>query len=325
MERLSIEFDSYAADPGRWGYSLVNDAELIVACLDACGARSVVEVGAFAGDLTALLLDWAATVGARVTAIDPEPQEQLVRLERSRAELDLVRATSHAALAEIAPPDAVVIDGDHNYFTVTEELRIVAERAEDGRLPLLLFHDVCWPHARRDDYYDPDAIPAEHRRAWVDGAGLFPGDPGTRPDGLPYRHPAAQEGGPGNGVLTAVEDFAAARALRLAVVPAFFGLGVLWDERAPYAAAVAEVVDPWDRNPLLERLEANRVFQLVARHAELAHVAELNERLRAQEAILRKLLESRTFAVGQALSGVRQRGAPAYSKDEIRRVLGDRG
>ena len=54
-------------------------------CLDAVGARSVVEVGAFAGDLTRLLVDWAAESGARVAAIDPSPQDQLVQLDRDSA------------------------------------------------------------------------------------------------------------------------------------------------------------------------------------------------------------------------------------------------
>ena len=57
----------------------------------------------------------------------------------------------------------MIIDGDHNYFTVREELRLIGERAPGAELPLLLFHDVGWPHARRDDYHDADAIPAEHR------------------------------------------------------------------------------------------------------------------------------------------------------------------
>ena len=53
----------------------------------------------------------------------------------------------------------VVIDGDHNYYTVSEELRLIGERAAGAELPLLLFHDVCWPHARRDDYFAPELIP----------------------------------------------------------------------------------------------------------------------------------------------------------------------
>lgn len=322
--------DPYRNDPNRWGVSMAQSAELLLPCLDAAGARSVVEVGAFAGDLTRVLLDWAADAGARVAAVDPAPQDGLVALDAEHPELELIRATSLEALGTIPVPDAVVIDGDHNYFTVREELRVLGERAPGAELPLLLFHDVCWPHGRRDDYFDPGQIPAEHRRPVAgDAGGLFPGDDGLRRGGLPYPRSAARAGGPGNGVLTAIEDFVAAHeSVRLAVVPVFFGLGVAWHLEAPWSDAVARIVDPWDRHPILERLEANRVHHLAEGHVRLAELWQLRERQARQEALLRRLLESSAFAVAERLSRLRVRvgiatGERAVSKDEIRRALGE--
>lgn len=312
--------DPYEHDPARWGTSLAHTAELSLPCLDAAGARSVAEVGAYAGDFTRVLVDWAARSGARVTAIDPAPQPDLVALAGARPELELVQATSLEALREIPLPDAVVIDGDHNYFTVAGELRLIGERAPGAELPLLLFHDVGWPHGRRDDYFDPEAIPEP--RPLAGGEGLFPGDPGTRPGGLPYPRSAAREGGPGNGVLTAIEDFVATRErLRLAVVPVFFGLGVLWHLDAPWSDAVAAILDPWDRSPLLQRLEENRVFQI-------AQAFAASSRLESREAMLRRIEGSSAFAVAERLSRLRVRlgiasEASALSREEIRRVLSD--
>src|SRR3954453_10715230 len=122
-------------------------------CLEAAGVRSVVEVGAFAGDLTRVLVAWAAGAGATVGAIDPSPQPGLVELAERHPELELIRETSLEALPRIPLPDAVVIDGDHNWYTVLEELRGIGDRGGGAELPLILFHDVCWPHARRDDYF----------------------------------------------------------------------------------------------------------------------------------------------------------------------------
>jgi len=324
IDRLSLDLDPFANDPGRWGASLANNAELMLPCLETAGVRSIVEVGAYAGDLTRLLLDWAAGAGARVWAIDPMPQPELVRLGEEREELELVRATSLEGLRRIPAVDAVVLDGDHNYFTVAEELRIVAERAAGEGFPLVLLHDVCWPHARRDDYYAPDQIPEEARQPVVEGGGLYPGEPGIRPGGLPYRWPAAREGGPRNGVLTAAEDFVAQRSdLRLVVVPAFFGLGVIFDTDAPWAADLAALLDPWDGNPLLERLEANRVLHLASSHFQMREAVHAQQRLAQHEEFLRKLLESGTFAVAERLSAARQRGEAAFSKAEIRRLLGE--
>ena len=160
MEQLSLKIDPYANDPGHWGASLVNVAEVMIPCLDVVSARSIVEVGAYAGDLTGLLLQWAKGANAQVSAVDPFPQKELVQLSEENAELDLVRETSLEALKHIAMPDVMIIDGDHNYWTVSQELELIAARAEGAELPLLMFHDVCWPHARRDDYYDPELIPA---------------------------------------------------------------------------------------------------------------------------------------------------------------------
>jgi Methyltransferase domain len=324
-----LDIDPYANDPGRWGASLLTLAELIFPLLEAAQVRSVVEVGAYAGDLTGALVRWAAGRDVRITAIDPSPRAPLVELAESRPELELIRERSHEALGRIPAPDAAIIDGDHNYYTVSDELRLIAGRAGDGALPLLLFHDVAWPHARRDNYYDPEQIPPEHRRPIDEGTGLFPGVPGVRPGGLPYRFKAREEGGERNGVLSAVEDFVAARAaLRLAVVPAFFGLGVAWRQDAPWADAVARIVEPWDRNPLLERLEASRVLHLASSHVHLVEANAARERAARQEQMLRRLLDSSAFAVAERLSRLRGRLGIApevsvVSRDEVRRALQD--
>ncbi len=219
----------------------------------------------------------------------------------------------------------MIIDGDHNYYTVSQELKLLGQRAAGGQLPLLLFHDVCWPHARRDDYFAPDALPAEDRHPMVgEGGGISPEDSGIVPYGLPFARSAAHEGGPRNGVLTAIEDFAAGHdELRLAVVPAFFGFGALWGRAQPYAGELARILDPWDRHPVLERLEANRVHLLAHGYAE---VSQLRERLARQEDILRRLLDSRAFSVADRLSRLRvkaglAREAAPISKDELYRAL----
>jgi Methyltransferase domain len=330
VTRTRTDLDPYLNDPQGWGVSMAQLAELMLPCLDAASASSVVEVGAYAGDLTRVLVDWAAASGARVTAIDPVPQDGLVELDRRHPELELIRSTSFEALPGIALPDALVIDGDHNYHTVSEELRLIGERAPGADLPLLLFHDVCWPHGRRDDYYAPERIPADGRHPVAGrSGGLFPGDAGVRPGGLPYPRSAAREGGPRNGVLTAVEDFVAARDdVRLVVVPAFFGFGVAWHSGTAGASELERILAPWDRNPLLERLEANRVRQLATAYEQLEERRRLQARAERQEAVLRRLLESSAFAVAERLSKLRVRagiapGSAVVAKDEIRAALDD--
>lgn len=322
-----------AGEPERAGFdpagqSLAHLREVVFACLDARGARSVVEVGARAGELTRELLGRASAAGGDVVAIEPAADPALVELAKRSPELELVRATSVEALREIPPPDAVILDGDHNYHTVTAELRLLDERARGAKFPLVLLHDVGWPHGRRDTYYAPERIPARDRQPIAENAALVPGGPGLARAGLRYRWAARREGGPRNGVLTAVEDFLAGRdGLRLAIVPAFFGLGVLWEEDAPWAGAVAQAVSPWDSNPVLERLEAHRVANLVERYRHAQELGEIEamrserERHAEQERLLRTMLGSRAFAWGERLSRLRQGGRPTFSREEVRRSL----
>jgi hypothetical protein len=328
-----IEADPYENDPGHWSASLVNAAEILFPCLDAAGAKSVAEVGAYAGDLTGELIRWADRVGARVIAIDPTPEPPLIELADQRPNLELIRETSHDALRDLALPDAVIIDGDHNYYTVSEELRIIGEKAPGDDIPLLMFHDVGWPHARRDTYFAPERIPDEYRQPLASPAGLFPGEPGLVDGALPFLFAAEREGGPRNGVLTAVEDFIERReGLRLATLPVFFGLGILWHTDAPWAGAVAEIVEPWDRNSLLERLEANRVYHLATVHLRAVEVAMLQERLARQgerlarqEQVLRALLDSGGLAVADRLAGLRHPGRPTSWREQLREVLRENG
>lgn len=329
MTGTPLEFDPYSGDPARWGVSMAQVAEIMLPCLDAARVKSIAEVGAYAGDLTRVLVAWAAGAGARVQAIDPAPKPGLEQLAEAHPELELIRRTSLEALPEIPLPDAIVIDGDHNYHTVSEELRIIGERASEQSLPLLLIHDVRWPHGRRDDYFDPSQIPADARHPLADGEGLFPGDPGTRPGGLPYPRSAAHEGGPRNGVLTAVEDFVSSRSdVSLATVPAFFGFGVAWEATAPWSEAVKRIVEPFDRHPVLERLEANRVEHVARGYLCQTEVWELQRQLTRQRAALQRLLDSRAFGVAERLSRLRDRLGIAteqsvVSKEEIRAALED--
>jgi Methyltransferase domain len=323
--------DPTAHDRGAWGASLLYNAELVMGVLDVAGA-SVTEVGALDGDLTRLLLLWAERSGGHVIAVDPSPHQDLERLAHDAPELRLIREPSLTALARAPLSDTIILDGDHNYYTVSEELRIIAERAADQRrpLPLVLLHDVGWPHGRRDDYYDPERIPAAHRQPIEPEGCLYPGEPSTRAGALPYHHPAAREGGPRNGVLTAAEDFVSGREqLHLAIVPTFFGMGLIWDTKTPEAAALTELLAGWDRNPLLARLERNRTLHLANTQLQLTAIrdaerrfAEQNRQLDCQRRLLERILESRAFWAVEQVLRLRHRD-PAFSREAIRRVLSD--
>lgn len=299
-------------DRYQWGASISDYGEILYGCLAAAGTKTILEIGAFQGRLTEALLDWAGKHDASVVAVEIEPPEELRSVQAAHPELTVVEKTSLEAIPSAPAFDAVIVDGDHNWFTVTRELEAIATRAKtDGTaFPLVLLHDIGWPHARRDTYYAPERVPDEFRQPVEHEVWLDPAEPGLAESGLFYECAAVREGGSRNGTLTAVEDFLETEAgsgLRLAIIPAFFGLGVIWPGSAPWSQAVDDLLSPYDRNPLLIRLEANRVQHLVRRDV--------------QARILHQLAHSGTFKAAEFMSKLRNLGTPAVSVEDIERAI----
>jgi hypothetical protein len=109
---------------------------VIAPVLAAVRARRIVEIGAGREHLTARSLAFARRHRAIVHVVDPEPAFDVRAWERlHRGRLVCHRRPSLAALPALGGCDAVLIDGDHNWYTVLGELRLLdaASRAAAGR------------------------------------------------------------------------------------------------------------------------------------------------------------------------------------------------
>jgi hypothetical protein len=243
-------------------HSLAEFRGLILPLLDAVAARRVVELGGEGGLMTERLAEWCADHDAELHVVDPAPSPHL-RALAGDGRVQLTIGKSPAALAGLPRFDAYLVDGDHNHHVVSGELAAIFG-AGAGEQPLAILHDVGWPAGRRDMYYDPDDVPAEHRQPFDFEGAPVPGESelqvGRGFSGAGDFAWARHEGGPANGVMTAVEDLLETRPdLDLRVVPCVFGLGVVFPREAPYAARVREILDPFHHNELLARLEENRL------------------------------------------------------------------
>src|ERR1039457_6819312 len=61
--------------------------------------------------------------------------------------------------------DCVLIDGDHNWYTVFHELNVISDRDLLKPGGMVFFHDVEWPYGRRDMYFQPETIPQKYRHS----------------------------------------------------------------------------------------------------------------------------------------------------------------
>ena len=200
---------------------------------DAVQPKIIVEIGSDLGGNTVNLLEVCGQTGAMLHVIDPAPGYDASKWQSEHGDhLVFHKDISLNALSSIENFDVVLIDGDHNWYTVLKELETI-ERLCDEReqeFPLVLLHDIGWPYGRRDTYYDPDSIPEEHRKPY-EMKGMLPGVPDLVEEGGMNRHlnNALREHEPNGGVLTAVEDFldASRYELDLLELPGIHGLGIL--------------------------------------------------------------------------------------------------
>jgi cephalosporin hydroxylase len=263
--------------------------ELAIApIIEAVGAKRIVEIGALRGDTTVRMLERLGPE-TELHVVDPLPDFDPAEHERRfPGRYVLHRDTSHNVLPHLPLVDVALIDGDHNWYTVFHELRLLHEAAQrvDGPLPVLIMHDVLWPYGRRDLYYAPERIPSEFRQPY-DQRGMRPDRPKLLHNGGMNRElfNAVTEGGARNGVMTALDDFLASfdRPVRRLILPIYYGLAVVaeesWFARAPQLAPVLDWLESNDgKDQLLELAESVRIQAMLFQQNVFHHREGLLER-----------------------------------------------
>ena len=295
----------------------------------------MVEVGAYAGDLTRA----AARVGRRRRRAGRAPSTR--RRSRSssqlgerapRARADPRDEPRRAADASRCPTRSI-IDGDHNYYTVSEELRMIAERAPGAdaaaaALPRRLLAARAPRRLLRRRSGSRRSTASRSPTA----AASSPASRACARGGLPYRWSARPRGRPaqrradrGRGLRRRRTTGCAWRSSRRSSASAWSGT-----PDAPWADALAR--HPRARGTATRCSSGWRPtasLHLAAGHGQPVERDGPRAAQRAQEALLRRLLESSAFALAERLSRAAPRGAgdrdassPRSSReDDVRRAL----
>lgn len=307
--------------------------DLLAPLLDALEPRSILEIGADKGTTTEALIERAEAHGAVLHVIDPKPQFDVDELRRKHPDSFVF----HAALSlEVLPAlervDLALIDGDHNWHTVLNELRLLERRAleQGGPSPVVALHDVGWPYGRRDLYYDPETIPAEGRRPYERRA-IHPDSDELVDEGLNAHLANATRPAPAHsGVRGAVEDFLAEseQEWKLFDVPGQHGLAVLANaDLLERHDAVRKVLRRTSRADFLRRrveaverdrieTEIRRVKATAAAKRAQAQLAERGEDDGAEKA--RAELEDAERRIGRLAAGLdAAEGRESALEDEL--------
>jgi hypothetical protein len=238
---------------------------VIAPLVRAVAPSTVVEIGALRGDTTISLLESLGS-DVRLHVIDPVPQfDPAEHAHRFRGEYIFHHETSLNVLPTLEPVDVALIDGDHNWYTVYNELRLLESqaRAAGQPPPVCILHDVSWPYGRRDGYYAPEQIPPRFRQPNA-LLGLERGNAGLLTEGGLNRHVwnAEHEGGSRNGVRTALDDFLVDHpsAFRAVVLDFFVGLAIV--------VPAERITRQPELSAMLDRLESSDGRQQVREQTE---------------------------------------------------------
>jgi len=228
--------------------------------IEAIGASYIVEVGSEKGTSTQNILEYCVENDAHMVAIDPFPQFDVDEFKEEYGDrFEIFSELSLSSLPLLKDYDVILIDGDHNWYTVYNELKIIERTFENKKFPLVFLHDVGWPYGRRDLYYDPDNIPAVYRQPYKK-LGMYPGKAYLLEEGGLNRGycNSIYQNNLRNGVLTAVEDFVKESELEFSFehIDLYHGLGILHLKDNELETIIKEVIKSAN---LLNKVEEERI------------------------------------------------------------------
>jgi hypothetical protein len=295
---ISNEQDTgHGVFPGTWE----TFAPVVTAVVDVVRPKTIVAVGNDLGPLADQLRKWAATNAA---ALIVSPVHDVEPFAGDQG-------------------DVYLWSGESNYRAVIGALRALEHRVGSTRSPVVVVRHTGWPAGRRDHYAAPEAGDTEPLHASTTRFGVRPGSREPVAGGVPAGAGSAwaiREGGPENGVRTAIEDFvAASNRYEVRFVPAPPGVGVLFERDAVHADALHACLRRWSDDGVLaatEQWQLELLDRALVLEARLGKGGDAGPRLQGENERLRR----RVAELERALSEV-HRAATELSFSAVLRLI----
>lgn len=256
-------------------HSMAEFKPIIEIALNMKRPKTIVEIGSEYAGSSRVLLDYALKNNAHVYLIDPYPYVDLKQtLEAYEGYYTHIKLLSLQALDSLQQIDMFFIDGDHNYYTVINELQKIYAQ---NPLAWVFLHDVAWPCAYRDMYYNPSTIPPQFLHDYTYEDGVDNNNSLIKNGGF---HGASnyawakQYAGDKNGVKKAIEDFLISNAnYYYTQIEAVMGLGLIVPISEKDKAD--QLFLPY-QNSLIQNMENNRI-ELYLKVLELQNQKKLTD------------------------------------------------
>jgi methyltransferase family protein len=249
---------------------------IMLPIIEHVNAKYIVEIGSDRGTNTKNILDYCIKNDAKMVAIDPFPRFDVEKFKKDYGnKFNIYEDLSLNILPSIENFDVIIVDGDHNWYTVYNELKIIEKSFKEKKFPLVFLHDISWPYGRRDLYYNPDNIPEKYRNPFEKN-GVQRGSSFLVKNGFNKGlNNAILDKTPKNGVLTAIEDFLRESPLELSFMynNAFWGLGIIFHKNIS-KETVNKYLNSMD---LINDLEKERVDNQLKYTEKLSEIEKLNE------------------------------------------------
>ena len=221
---------------------------IILPLIQKIKPKHIVEIGSDTGINTENILKYCKKNNSKLSSIDPKPNFNIDEMKKRYGNtFEFYKNYSLKILPYLENFDIILIDGDHNWYTVFHELKTIENIYKRNKnYPIIILHDIGWPYGRRDLYYDPNTIPPEYVLPY-DTLGIIPNEKELSKDkGMNHGfNNALFEGGEKNGVLTAVEDYINQSSLKFSFysIPSYHGLGILFLENKSLQKIVDEIIN----------------------------------------------------------------------------------
>jgi len=261
----------------------------------------IIEIGSDYGVNTKNILEYCLKENKKMVAIDPNPKFDLDEFNEIYGDkFKLYQDLSLLILPSLKDYDCVLVDGDHNWYTVYNELKII-ENSADKEFPLVFLHDIYWPYGRRDLYYDPETIPDKYLNPYKKEAIDINTDTLANNGLNGHLNNALNSNTKHNGVLTAIEDFMEGSDfdLNFIKINAFHGLGILYEKNSKLKKIIESVIAEGN---LLELVEKNYLTKIINLQNDV-------KSLRGIKSSLEKVNEDNVLEIGR-------------KDDEIRELIG---